>query len=117
MHNRGQVVAHILTSTDRTHTDGASESHRGGVEVWFVASMFLLVGIGIGVYGSRRWMPPLASKHEAVRDNGSVRIVEADPSKADEAEFIMLHEGQIHFAGNLAEFRKSIDPYLKKFLS
>jgi cytochrome c oxidase subunit 2 len=33
--------------------------------VWFVALMFLLVGIGIGVYGSRRWMPPLASRHGA----------------------------------------------------
>ena len=33
--------------------------------MWFVALMFLLVGMGIGVYGSRRWMPPLASKHGA----------------------------------------------------
>ncbi len=57
------------------------------------------------------------ASHEAVRDNGAVRIVEADQSKADEAEFIMLHEGQIHFAGNLAAYRKSTDPYLKRFLS
>ena len=57
------------------------------------------------------------ASHEAVRDNGSVRIVELDPAKADEADFIMLHEGQIHFAGSLAEFRKSADPYLRRFLS
>jgi cytochrome c oxidase subunit 2 len=25
--------------------------------------MFLMVGIGIGLYGSRQWMPPLASRH------------------------------------------------------
>lgn len=57
------------------------------------------------------------ASHEAVRDNGSVRIVELDPGKADEADFIMLNEGQIHFSGSLAELRNSTDPYLKRFLT
>jgi len=57
------------------------------------------------------------ASHEAVRDNGRVKILETDPDKTSEAQFIMLHEGQIHFAGTFAEFRQSPDPYLKKFLS
>ena len=55
--------------------------------------------------------------HEAVRQNGKAVIVEADSSKADEAEFIVLMDGRIHFEGNLAELRASSDPYLTKFLS
>jgi phospholipid/cholesterol/gamma-HCH transport system ATP-binding protein len=54
---------------------------------------------------------------EAVRENGHIRIVAADPKKADEAEFIMLKDGRIHFEGNAAELRGSKDPYLKEFLS
>ena len=57
------------------------------------------------------------ASHEAVRDNGQVQIVETDAKRANEAQFIMLHEGQIHFSGSLAEFQKSNDPYLKRFLS
>ena len=55
--------------------------------------------------------------HEARRRNGDLAIVEADAQKADEAEFIVLAEGRIHFAGDLAALRSSTDPYLKKFLS
>jgi len=55
--------------------------------------------------------------HEARRRNGDLAIVEADAQKADEAEFIVLAEGRIHFEGDLAELRSSTDPYLKKFLS
>ena len=55
--------------------------------------------------------------HEAVRDNGGVRIVAADPGKADEAEFIMLADTQVYFEGNAAALRASADPILKKFLS
>jgi phospholipid/cholesterol/gamma-HCH transport system ATP-binding protein len=54
---------------------------------------------------------------EAVRENGNIRIIPADPKKADEAEFIMLKDGTIHFEGNAAELRRSADPYLKSFLS
>jgi phospholipid/cholesterol/gamma-HCH transport system ATP-binding protein len=55
--------------------------------------------------------------HEAVRQNGQVAIVEADAQKADEAEFLVLLDGRIHFEGDLGALRSSTDPYLKKFLS
>jgi phospholipid/cholesterol/gamma-HCH transport system ATP-binding protein len=54
---------------------------------------------------------------EAVRENGRIRIVPADARKAEEAEFIMLKDGRIHFEGHAAELRGSRDPYLKSFLS
>ncbi len=55
--------------------------------------------------------------HEATRENGEIRIEPADEKKAEEAEFIMLREGHIHFEGHAAELRSSTDPYLRAFLS
>jgi phospholipid/cholesterol/gamma-HCH transport system ATP-binding protein len=55
--------------------------------------------------------------HEAVREDGRIHIAQADPDKAEEAEFIMLREGRIAFEGHAAELRQSSDPYLKAFLS
>jgi phospholipid/cholesterol/gamma-HCH transport system ATP-binding protein len=55
--------------------------------------------------------------HEAVRENGRIHIVAADPDKAEEAEFIMLRDGRIAFEGHAAELRQSRDTYLKAFLS
>lgn len=55
--------------------------------------------------------------HEAVRENGRLTIVKADQRSADEAEFIMLKDGRVHFEGNVAELRASTDPYLKRFVS
>lgn len=55
------------------------------------------------------------ASHEAVRDNGGVRIVPADQHKADEAEFVMLADAAVHFEGNFAALRASPDAYLKKF--
>jgi len=55
--------------------------------------------------------------HEAVRDSADIRIVPADVKKAEEAEFIMLKDGRIHFEGHAAELRASTDSYLKSFLS
>jgi phospholipid/cholesterol/gamma-HCH transport system ATP-binding protein len=54
---------------------------------------------------------------EAVREDGAIRVVPADAKKSNEAEFIMLKDGRIHFEGNAAELRRSADPYLKSFLS
>jgi phospholipid/cholesterol/gamma-HCH transport system ATP-binding protein len=54
--------------------------------------------------------------HEAVRKDGQVHIVEADESKAEGADFMVLHEGRIHFEGTAAELLASSDPYLKTFL-
>lgn len=56
--------------------------------------------------------------HEAIRGNGgAIQIVPADPDKAEEAEFIMLKDGQVSFEGHAEELRRSRDPYLEKFLS
>ena len=57
------------------------------------------------------------ASHEAVQQNGRTRIVEADPRKAEEAEFIMLADGVTYFEGSFAALRASTDPYLTKFLS
>jgi phospholipid/cholesterol/gamma-HCH transport system ATP-binding protein len=57
--------------------------------------------------------------NEAARDGRDVRIVPADADKCEEAEFIMLKDGRIHFEGHTAELRAATetDPYLKAFLS
>jgi phospholipid/cholesterol/gamma-HCH transport system ATP-binding protein len=57
--------------------------------------------------------------HEAVREGDAVKIVDANPEKCEEAEFIMLKDGLIAFEGTAAEIRKAIetDHYLKAFLS
>jgi phospholipid/cholesterol/gamma-HCH transport system ATP-binding protein len=55
--------------------------------------------------------------HEAIRTDQKMRIVPADERKSEEAEFIMLKDGRIHFEGHAADLRTSTDPYLKAFLS
>jgi phospholipid/cholesterol/gamma-HCH transport system ATP-binding protein len=55
--------------------------------------------------------------HEAIRKDGQIHIVPADANKSEEAEFIMLKDGRIHFEGHAAELRATTDPYLHTFLS
>ena len=56
--------------------------------------------------------------HEAVRrGDGLVLIKSANEEKCEEAEFIMLKDGVIHFEGTAAELRASKDPYVRDFLS
>jgi phospholipid/cholesterol/gamma-HCH transport system ATP-binding protein len=55
--------------------------------------------------------------HTAVRQNGRVEIMAAGPDKSEEAEFIMLRDGDVVFEGNAGELRHSDDPYLRTFLS
>ena len=55
--------------------------------------------------------------HQAVRENGAVKIVDADRDKCEEAEFIMLREGRSAFEGTASELRAAGDPYLRTFLS
>jgi phospholipid/cholesterol/gamma-HCH transport system ATP-binding protein len=55
--------------------------------------------------------------HTAIREGGEVRLVEADPAKVAETEFIMLRDGDIAFEGDVHELRGSGDPYLRSFLS
>jgi phospholipid/cholesterol/gamma-HCH transport system ATP-binding protein len=56
------------------------------------------------------------AQREAVRRDGQVEIVPASEAKAAEAEFMVLHEGHIHFRGNAAELLACKDEYLQEFL-
>ena len=56
--------------------------------------------------------------HEARRDAaGGIEIVEAAEAKIEEADFVMIREGQVAFEGSAADLRRSRDPYLQTFLS
>jgi phospholipid/cholesterol/gamma-HCH transport system ATP-binding protein len=56
--------------------------------------------------------------HTAVRDpGGRIRIVRAERRKEQEAEFIMLRDGRIVFAGDAEALRRTQDGYLREFLS
>ncbi len=57
------------------------------------------------------------AEHTAVREGGEVRLIQADPAKVAETEFIMLRDGDIAFEGDVHELRSSRDPYLQSFLS
>jgi phospholipid/cholesterol/gamma-HCH transport system ATP-binding protein len=57
------------------------------------------------------------ASHAAERQGNEIRIVEASPAKADEAEFIMIQDGTVVFEGNEAELRASSDEYIRNFLS
>jgi phospholipid/cholesterol/gamma-HCH transport system ATP-binding protein len=54
---------------------------------------------------------------EAVRNGNEIDIVPADEQKCEEAEFIMLKDGVIHFEGHAGELNESRDPYIRAFLS
>jgi phospholipid/cholesterol/gamma-HCH transport system ATP-binding protein len=55
--------------------------------------------------------------HEAIRENGTIRVVPADVKKGREAEFLMLRNGVIIFEGDSDALRNSGDPYIHEFLS
>ena len=52
-----------------------------------------------------------------IRREADLRTVPADAEKCEEAEFIMLKDGQVHFEGHAGELRNSKDPYIRAFLS
>jgi len=54
--------------------------------------------------------------HEAVRENGRLRIVTVPGAEATHASFMVLHEGRIYFEGSAAELRASPDRFLREFL-
>ena len=56
------------------------------------------------------------AEHRAVRDGGTVRIEKVDDQGPALAEFLVLHEGRIHFSGTARELLASKDPYLERFL-
>ena len=59
------------------------------------------------------------AEHEAVRKGQDVVFEKAGEDKAQQAEFIMLKDGRIHFEGNAAELRALAehDEYVQSFLS
>lgn len=54
--------------------------------------------------------------HEAVRNNGRLRIRDIPDGQEDRARFMVLHEGRICFDGTANELRASQDPYIREFL-
>ena len=54
--------------------------------------------------------------HEALRTPEGIRIVAADATRADNAEFMVLHEGRLHFEGTAGALLASSDSYLREFL-
>jgi phospholipid/cholesterol/gamma-HCH transport system ATP-binding protein len=54
--------------------------------------------------------------HRALRHGNDIRIVDADDTLADRADFMVLHDGRIHFEGTAADLLGSRDPYLQHFL-
>ena len=49
--------------------------------------------------------------------NGDVELVPAAHDKVEQADFVMIKEGRVHFEGTAEELRHSNDPYLQTFLS
>jgi len=56
---------------------------------------------------------------QTAQTNGNVTFARAERNKADQAEFIMLKDGRIHFEGNASELRAAAktDEYIGAFLS
>ena len=54
--------------------------------------------------------------HHAIRKNGTIEIVDAHEKGAAAAEFMLLHDGGIHFRGSAAELMASQDEYVRNFL-
>ena len=59
------------------------------------------------------------AEHTAVRASQEISFEPANARKCDEAEFIMLKDGGIHFEGNASELRAAAkkDSYIEAFLS
>jgi phospholipid/cholesterol/gamma-HCH transport system ATP-binding protein len=54
--------------------------------------------------------------HQAILAADGIRVIGAESTLADRAEFMVLHEGRIHFEGTAAALLASKDPYLQQFL-
>ncbi len=57
------------------------------------------------------------SDYEAVHGAEGVEFRQANEQKVNEAEFIMLKDGRVHFEGNSRELRATRDEYISTFLS
>jgi phospholipid/cholesterol/gamma-HCH transport system ATP-binding protein len=56
------------------------------------------------------------ANHEARRDGKEVRITDASEAEAADVQFMVLHEGRIHFEGTAAELLAARDQYVKEFM-
>jgi len=54
--------------------------------------------------------------HHAIRKDGRIEIVDAEELGTEPAEFMLLHDGVIHFRGSADELMASQDEYMRKFL-
>lgn len=54
--------------------------------------------------------------HEALREDGRLRIVAVPEATTRKTSFMVLHNGQISFEGSAAELRASHEAYLREFL-
>ena len=54
--------------------------------------------------------------HQAARKDGKIEIADVPETEPSRAEFMVLHQGKIHFHGSAAELLAADDPYLKEFL-
>jgi len=54
--------------------------------------------------------------HHAVRKDGQIEIIDVHEQAAEPAEFMLLHDGRIHFRGTADELLKSQDKYLRDFM-
>jgi phospholipid/cholesterol/gamma-HCH transport system ATP-binding protein len=59
----------------------------------------------------------VATQEARRNDAGAVELVQAAQDKIEQADFVMIKEGQVHFEGTAEELRRSNDPYLQTFLS
>ncbi len=58
------------------------------------------------------------AEHSASRGaDNELEIGPAAEEKVEQADFVMLKDGGIHFEGTASELRASSDPYLRSFLS
>lgn len=54
--------------------------------------------------------------HHASRNDGQIEIIDVHAEGIAPAEFMLLHDGRIHFRGTAAELMASQDTYLREFL-
>lgn len=54
--------------------------------------------------------------HRAEARDGVVQVVSAEAAALPQVEFLVLHDGRIHFQGSAAELLASPDPYLREYL-
>jgi phospholipid/cholesterol/gamma-HCH transport system ATP-binding protein len=59
----------------------------------------------------------VATQEARRNSGGDVELVPAAREKIEQADFVMIKEGRVHFEGTAEELRHSKDPYLQTFLS